>query len=234
MSRRPAAASLGRRLAGVVGYVALFAALLFVPAGTVDWPRGWILLAVLLAVRLWGTVVVHRAQPELLAERARPVIQRGQPVADRVLLIAVMATYAALVVFAALDARRLRLLAAPPAAFAWSGLVLFSIGWIVVALALRENEFAIAVVRYQEERGHAVVSSGPYRFVRHPLYSGLCAVMIGMGLWLGSLAAAAASAVPIGLLAARIVLEERLLKQSLPGYREYAARVRSRLVPGIW
>ena len=184
---------------------------------------------------LWGTVVVFRAQPELLAERARPVIQRGQPVADRVLLIAFMATYAALVAFAALDARRLRLLPPPPSAVSGSGLILFAAGWIVVALALRENAFAIAVVRYQEERGHAVVSTGPYRFVRHPLYSGLSAVMIGMSLWLGSVAAAVASAVPIGILAARIRPGgAAALAKPVRATAEYAARVRSRLVPGIW
>ena len=231
---RAVGASLGRRLGGVVGYEALFGALLFVPAGTLNWPRGWILMAVLLAVRLWGTIVVFRAQPELLSERARPIIQRGQPVADRVLLIAVMASYAALVAFAALDSRRLRLMPPPPPAVAGSGLILFAAGWIILALALRENAFAVAVVRYQEERGHTVVSTGPYRFVRHPLYSGLAAVMIGMSLWLGSFAAAAASALPITILAARIVLEERLLSRSLPGYREYAARVRWRIVPGVW
>ena len=181
-------------------------------------------------MRLWGTVVVHRAQPELLAERARPVIQRGQPVADRVLLIAFMASYPAL--SSLRRSTRIGCASCRPAGgISGLGLILFAAGWIVAALALRENAFAIAVVRHQEERGHAVVTTGPYRFVRHPFYSGLVAVLVGMGLWLGSTASALASAVPIGILAARILLEERLLSHRLPAYSEYLKRVRWRLAP---
>jgi protein-S-isoprenylcysteine O-methyltransferase Ste14 len=226
-------ASLARRLAGAVAFVAFFAALLFLPAATIEWPRAWVLLTVLLVIRVWGTIVVFRAQPELLVERSR-LVREGQPPVDRVLLTAFMATYAALVVFNGLDARRLKLLGAPPPPLPAVGLLLFAGGSIVVTLVLRENAFASAVVRYQEERGHSVVTTGPYRIVRHPMYAGLAASMLGMGLWLGSWAAAAASFVPTGILAARILLEERLLLRSLHGYADYAARVRSRLVPGVW
>jgi protein-S-isoprenylcysteine O-methyltransferase Ste14 len=229
-----AAVSLGRRIAGVLVFDALFAAFLFGSAGTLAWARGWILVAVLLGMRVWGTIVVSRAQPELLAERSKPMIQEGQPVSDRALLIAYMATYAAFVAFASADATRLHLLGVPPPAVAGLGLALFAAGLVLVAIALRENAFAVAVVRHQQERGQTVVSTGPYRLVRHPLYAGLSLLMPGMALWLGSYAGAAASLIPIGILAWRIVLEERFLAKRLPGYPEYAARVRSRLVPGIW
>jgi protein-S-isoprenylcysteine O-methyltransferase Ste14 len=208
--------------------------LLFVPAGTLGWARGWILLALLLAIRVWGTIAVSRAQPELLAERSKPVIQEGQPASDRVLLIAFMASYAAFVAFTSADAARFRLLGAPPLPLAGLGLALFAGGSILIALALRENAFAVAVVRHQEERGHTVVSAGPYRLVRHPLYAGQAALMPGMALWLGSYAGAMASLIPTGILAWRIVLEERFLFHRLPGYPDYAGRVRSRLVPGLW
>lgn len=145
-----------------------------------------------------------------------------------------MAAYAALVAFASADATRLHLLGAPPPAVAGLGLALFAAGLVLVALALRENAFAVAVVRHQEERGQTVVSTGPYRLVRHPLYAGLAVLMPGMALWLGSYAAAVASLIPIGILAWRIVLEERFLTPRLPGYGEYVTRVRSRLVPGVW
>lgn len=191
-------------------------------------------MAVLLAIRIWGTIVVFRAQPELIAERSKPIIQEGQPVADRVLLLAFMASYAALVAFTSADATRLRLLGAPPLGVAALGLALFAGGSVLVALALRENAFAVAVVRHQEERGHTVVATGPYGWIRHPFYAGVVVLMPGMALWLGSYAGAVASLVPAGILASRIVLEERFLLRRLPGYREYAGRVRSRLVPGIW
>jgi protein-S-isoprenylcysteine O-methyltransferase Ste14 len=231
---RPNPGSLARRLAGVLAFDVLFAAFLFVPAGTLAWTRGWILLAVLLAIRVWGTIAVFRAQPELLAERSKPMIQEGQPAADRVLLLAYMASYAALVAFSSADATRLHLFGTPPPALAGLGLALFAGGLVLVALALRENAFAVAVVRHQAERGHAVVSTGPYRLVRHPLYAGLAVLMAGMAMWLGSWAGAVASLVPTGILAWRIVLEERFLSLHLAGYAEYAVRVRSRLVPGIW
>jgi protein-S-isoprenylcysteine O-methyltransferase Ste14 len=218
----------------VLAYEALFGAFLFVPARTLVWERGWILMAVLLAIRIWGTIVVFRAQPELIAERSKPVIQQGQPAADRVLLLTFMASYAALVAFSSADATRLRLLGAPPLAVAALGLALFAGGSVLIALALRENAFAVAVVRHQEERGHTVVATGPYGWIRHPLYAGAAVLMPGMALWLGSYAGAVASLVPTGILAARIVLEERFLFRRLPGYPEYAGRVRSRLVPGIW
>jgi len=226
--------SMARQIAAVLAFDALFAALIFGPAGTLAWPRGWILVAVLLAIRIWGTIAVSRAQPELLAERSKPVIQEGQPASDRALLIAFMATYAGLVGFSSADATRLRLMGAPPPAVSALGLALFGAGSVLIALALRENAFALFVVRHQEERCQTVVSTGPYRVVRHPLYAGQAALMPGLALWLGSYAGAIASLVPTGILAARLVLEERLLVGRLPGYREYAARVRSRLVPGIW
>jgi protein-S-isoprenylcysteine O-methyltransferase Ste14 len=231
---RPSSSSLARGITSVVAYEALFAAVLIAPAGTVAFPRAWILLAVLLAIRVWGTIAVFRAQPELLAERAKPVIQEGQPAVDRVLLIAFMASYALLVAFSSADAARWRLLGAPPLPVSVLGLALFAGGSILVALALRENAFAVAVVRHQEEREHTVVATGPYAVVRHPLYAGLVALMAGLPLWLGSWAGAVASLVPSGILAARVVLEERFLSRRLPGYPEYARRVGSRLVPGIW
>ena len=233
MTAEPGTGSLGRRLAGAVAFVAFFAAVMLVPAGTIAWPRAWVLLAVFLVIRVWGTIVVSRAQPELLVERSR-LIREGQPASDRVLLIGFMATYAMLVAFSGLDARRLKLLGVPPPPVAAAGLLLFAGGSIVVTFVLRENAFASAVVRHQKERGHSVVTTGPYRVVRHPMYAGLAASMLGMALWLGSWAAAAASLIPAGFLAARIPLEERLLRRSLPGYAEYAARVRSRFVPGVW
>jgi protein-S-isoprenylcysteine O-methyltransferase Ste14 len=151
-----------------------------------------------------------------------------------VLLIAFMASYAAFVAFTSADAARFRLLGAAPVAPRGARPRAVRRRLDLIALALRENAFAVAVVRHQEERGHTVVSAGPYRLVRHPLYAGQAALMPGMALWLGSYAGAMASLIPTGILAWRIVLEERFLFHRLPGYPDYAGRVRSRLVPGLW
>jgi protein-S-isoprenylcysteine O-methyltransferase Ste14 len=99
---------------------------------------------------------------------------------------------------------------------------------------LISNAFASTVVRYQAERGHTVVNTGIYRVVRHPMYAGLIPTLVGMCLWLQSYAAALLVVVPIGILVARIVLEERLLGKELGGYDTYVANVRYRLIPGVW
>jgi protein-S-isoprenylcysteine O-methyltransferase Ste14 len=223
-----------RLIAGIVAYVGLFAMLLFVPAGTVDWWRAWVLLGVLLVVRAATTASVVRVNRGLLVERSRLPIHGGQPLADRVLLIAFMSAFAALVAFCSLDVFRLHLMPPPPSVVSFLGILLFVAGWWIVALVLRTNAFAATVVRYQEERNHALVDSGVYAVVRHPMYAGLIPVLAGMCLWLQSYASALLALVPIGILAARIVLEERFLRRTLAGYDAYTARVRRRLIPGIW
>jgi protein-S-isoprenylcysteine O-methyltransferase Ste14 len=222
-----------REILGVIGYVALFAALLFLPRGNLHSWRAWVLLALLLVVRLVGAMTVYRLNPGLLAERHKLPIQSGQPLADRILLPLLMAAFAGLVAFAGYDSQQPRL-GAPGPIWAAAGLTLFLAGWLLTIHVLAVNAHAVTVVRHQGERHQAVVDHGAYRIVRHPMYAGLIVVMVGLGLWMGSWAAALASGVPAILLTLRIVVEERLLRRHLPGYGSYTARVRYRLLPGIW
>lgn len=132
------------------------------------------------------------------------------------------------------DAARWHLWPAPPAALAWFGLALFAAGWVLALKSLETNAFAVRVVRHQPERGHRVVDVGVYRIVRHPMYAGLCAVMIGVPLWLGSTLGLLCAIVPILTLAIRIGVEERVLRANVEGYPAYAERVRHRLLPRVW
>ena len=225
-----------RRVAArLVADALLVAVLMFGAAGTLAWLRGWVLLAVLLLVRGAGAYAVHRVHPTLLRERAGLPVHADQPRADRLLLFAVLATgFLGLPAVAGLDAFRWRLLPAPPPPVAAAGLLLFALGWGLKSVALRANAFAAAVVRLQGERGHAVADAGVYAVVRHPFYAADPLIHVGLGLWLGSWAAALAAAVPVGLMVARLRLEEQFLRRALPGYAEYAARVPHRLVPGVW
>jgi protein-S-isoprenylcysteine O-methyltransferase Ste14 len=224
-----------RVLVRVVVDAVVIAAVLFAAAGTVAWPRAWILIAVLLVVRIITAIVVFRANPALAQERATVLIHHGQPLADRAILLAFMTTaFIGVPVVAALDAFRLRLLPTPPPYLAAAGLILFALGWTIKALALRANAFAVTVVRLQSERRHAVVDTGVYSVVRHPMYAGSPLVLLGMSLWLGSYAAAVYATLPLVLLMVRIGLEERFLRRQLPGYPEYVKRVPYRLLPGIW
>jgi protein-S-isoprenylcysteine O-methyltransferase Ste14 len=114
------------------------------------------------------------------------------------------------------------------------GLFLFVLGWSLKSLALRANAFAVSVVRLQTERAHVVVDSGPYAVVRHPFYAADPLILVGLGLWLQSWLAVLCAALPLALMVQRLQLEERFLRETLPGYVAYMERVRFRLIPRIW
>ena len=219
-------------LASTIGYVALFGAFLLIPApAPISW-RAWLLLFVLFVVRLAANATIHKLAPQILMARAKPPIQAGQPLLDRVLLLAFLATFALLVSVASVDGLRLRVLGSVPMWISVVGLALFAAGWVVAAWAVLVNAFALTVIRAQE--GQVAVTSGPYRFVRHPIYFGGVLVMMGESLWLGSNLALLAMFVPIAILVARIHLEERFLAANVQGYADYTAHVRYRLIPGLW
>lgn len=224
-----------RVTARLVADAALVAILLFVSAGTLRWWRAWVLLSALLLVRTLGARAAYRVHPDLLRERAKLPLHAAQPRADRLLLLAVLATgFLGLPVVAGLDAFRWHVLARPTPLLAALGLVLFALGWSLKSLALRANAFAAAVVRLQSERRHAVADSGVYGIVRHPFYAADPLILVGLGLWLESYVAALCAIVPVALMVMRLRLEERFLRRELPGYEAYATRVPHRLVPGIW
>jgi protein-S-isoprenylcysteine O-methyltransferase Ste14 len=220
-----------KQITGIVFNTLFFGVLLFVPAGTIRWPRAWIFLAVAMV----GTAVTTFVLPEeLLNERYKPPVQRGQPLFDRIGIFAFVGSFVAAVAFIPFDVFRLHLLRPPNIAISIFGLALFAAGWTLVTLAMRANVFASPVVRHQEERGQRVIDSGPYRFVRHPMYSAVIPLLVGMSLWLGSFAGAIVAIVPTILIGIRAILEEKFLRRELPGYAEYITRTRFRLIPYVW
>jgi protein-S-isoprenylcysteine O-methyltransferase Ste14 len=224
-----------RVLIRIIADAAVIALVLFVAAGTLAWQRAWVLVVVLLVVRTLSAIAVSRVNLALLRERATVLIHRHQPWTDRLLLGAFMGTaFVGVPAVAALDVFHWHLLPSPPFVLAAVGLGLFVLGWTTIAVALRANPFAVTVVRLQNEREHTVVDTGIYGVVRHPMYAGNPLVNVGLSLWLGSYAAVLFAAIPLGLLLVRIRLEERFLRRQLPGYHEYATRVRYRLLPGLW
>jgi protein-S-isoprenylcysteine O-methyltransferase Ste14 len=220
-----------KQAAGVVINTAIFAAMLLIPAGTLEWPRAWIFLAV---VAVAATVSILAIPEDLLNERYKPGIQKSQPLADKLILVAFISSFVATIVLIPLDVFRFHLMDPPPMALSVLGLIMFATGWWLISMAMIENAFAAPVVKLQKERGQHVIDSGPYRIVRHPMYSSVIPLLVGMALWFGSYAAAIASIVPTALIAVRIMFEERFLCRELPGYAEYAARTRFRLVPFVW
>lgn len=225
---------LRRLAAGTAVNTGVFAALLFVPAGTLGWWRGWVFLGVLVTASLAMTRWLYRHDQALLRERLRAPVQRGQPLVDRVVLLGFVAVFLAWMVFIPVDVFHLHLAAPPGPVVSGAGLVLTVAGLWLVHLSLRENTFAAPVVRHQRERGHRVIDSGAYGVVRHPMYAAILLVLAGMALWLESWAALALAPVPAGVLVVRVLVEERFLVRELPGYEAYRRRVRFRLVPFLW
>lgn len=220
-----------RRLAGVILNTLLWTVFLFVSAGTVNWPRAWIFLAVNFAA---VTTVLFTISAELLEERYKGPIQKTQPFADKIVLAAFILSFVAVVMLVPKDVFQLHLIKAPPLAVSVAGLLMFVAGWYLVGAALVANKYAAPVVKLQSDRQQNVVQRGPYHLVRHPMYSGLILLGVGVVLWLGSYAATILMIVPAVLIAVRAVLEERFLRRSLPGYDEYMRRTRFRLVPFVW
>ena len=128
----------------------------------------------------------------------------------------------------------MRLLPPPQFAVSIFGAVLFLAGFAIIIAAIYENSFAIPVVEDQAEHGQMLVDTGPYARVRHPLYIGLLLWLGGIALWLESYSSVIALTVILVVLIARIIVEEKTLRTTLPGYPEYIEKVRYRLVPFVW
>jgi len=214
--------------------IVIFGGLLFLPAGTLRWGRAWVFLGVVFLGTLATMLLVFRDNEDLLKERFKPPIQKGQPKADKIVVSLLIGGFLFLLVLIPLDVFHFHWMKKPGLVASSLGLFLFALGWLIVSLAFHENTFAAPVVKYQEKRQHRVIDTGVYGLVRHPLYSGAAILLIGMPLWLQSYAAALFALVPIGLIVVRISIEEKFLRKNLEGYETYRKKVRYRLFPFFW
>jgi protein-S-isoprenylcysteine O-methyltransferase Ste14 len=207
-------------------------ALLFLPAGTLHWPAAWLYLATTAVLGLAGGLWLAKVDPALLDERMKPMMQKGQPAADKTFML--VFGFAALIWFVVIGLDRRWHWSDMPVALQAVGYALLLIATALMLRVVRENSFAAPVVKVQAERGHRVIDTGPYAFVRHPMYSGAVLYFAAIALQLGSWWGLALSPVFFVLFSIRAGLEERALASGLPGYADYLARVRYRLVPGVW
>ncbi len=209
----------------------MLAATLFLPAGRLDWVMGWALVGIMLAWSTATALVVITRNPELLAERTGP--RKGAKTWDMVILSIIGLATIARCIVAGLDER---FGWSPPLAVAIQvvALILFALAQGLFTWAMVANKFFSTSVRIQMERDHTVASGGPYRVVRHPGYVGYIVSSFATSLALGSLWAFIPAVLTMCLLVVRTALEDRTLLEELDGYKEYAGRVRYRLLPGIW
>jgi protein-S-isoprenylcysteine O-methyltransferase Ste14 len=223
---------LRRVLVQTAVWFAAQAVVLLGAAGDWTWPQGWTYLGEVLALSCATTVGLMLNDPELLKARLSSPFKRGQRPQDLAIIVVFFAAYVGWFVLIGLDHR-----------FLWSGTpllvqilgaVLIGVGMMLVWETFRANTFATTQVRVQAERAQTVVDSGPYRYIRHPMYAGMAPFVIGTPLMLGSLWALAATPVLFALLALRTLGEEKVLKQDLAGYAEYMTKTPWRIVPGVW
>jgi protein-S-isoprenylcysteine O-methyltransferase Ste14 len=226
--------SISKVIAGVVFNVAFYALLLFVPAGTLHWWRAWLFLAVTVAVTAGAVLSILPDNADLFSQRAKGIIQKGQPLWDRVFVILLVVSYVGQIILIPLDVFGFHLAPKPSGLVSFFGLALYVAGWWIMTLAMKVNPFAVPVVRLQEERQQRVIDDGVYAVVRHPMYAGFIPMVVGSALWLESYFAALLAIVPIAVLAVRSVFEERFLKRQLKGYEAYTEKVRYRLIPFVW
>ncbi|HWS83094.1 MAG TPA: isoprenylcysteine carboxylmethyltransferase family protein [Ktedonobacteraceae bacterium] len=222
-----------KALVGQFVYSILFFALpLFLAAGTLAWPAGWIFLVLTFGFGLALTLWLFRSNPGLLKERMA-ITKPNQKAWDKVWMALVAVPFIAWLVLMPLDAVR----------FHWSqvplflqvvGTILLFCSFYLSYVTFRENSYLSTMARIQRDRGQTVVSTGPYHYVRHPLYAAFLLFMLGTALLLGSWYGLLWGLIPVGMLAGRAILEERMLKEELEGYDAYMAQVNYRLIPYIW
>ncbi len=205
--------------------------LFFLGAGTWDIFRGWIYFILAAIVVFISNVIVAINNPGLLDQRSR--LQKGTKGWDKLWLFSFMLIFVYGMPFiAGYDIGRLENQIGGVSMYI--GLFSFLISAFIAGWAMSVNRFFEASVRIQKDRGHHVISDGPYRFVRHPGYAGLIFWAIGFPLAVGSRLALYIGLAMLFSLALRTFLEDRLLHRELEGYPEYAAKVKYRLIPYIW
>lgn len=215
----------------------LFTALIMGPAyaltGRLDWLRGWLAVGVCFLASAVGGVYFLLTDPGLVRERAKA--PQTRTAADGLATALIVAVVIGFCTATAYDSLRLQALRLPPAVSLATGATVFTVGIAIIVWTFRVNSFATTVVEVQEARNQKVIDTGPYRFVRHPMYFGAIWYFAGLALILESPAMALAALVifPLAFMA-RILVEEGVLRRDLDGYADYQSRVRTRIVPGLF
>jgi protein-S-isoprenylcysteine O-methyltransferase Ste14 len=214
---------------GIFGLL-LFAALIFVPAGTVHYWQGWAFLAVFAATTIAFTLYLALYDKPLLERRIKAGPWHETESSQKIIVSLVLLGFFSLIVVSALDVR-----------FGWSsmpayvsliGEALIVLSFLFIFWVVKVNSFAASTIQVTEDQ--KVVSTGPYAYVRHPMYSGALVLLISIPLSLGSWWALLLIVPFMPVLAWRVLDEERFLRQNLAGYVEYVGKVRYRLIPSVW
>jgi protein-S-isoprenylcysteine O-methyltransferase Ste14 len=220
-----------RLVLGLFSLPLYFSLFLFLPAGTWTWPKGWLFLLVYLSTVTIAYLYLWWVNPRVLIARSRP--HKGSKPWDKILLGFLLPTMWAIVPVAALDVGRFQWSSLPW----WAcgiGYVLLLAGMGMATWAAGVNPYFEPTVRLQSDRGHHVIATGPYSFVRHPGYLGGLLTVVGIALSFGSLGALVPVFLASWLWVLRTQWEDQTLQTELTGYKEYTRQVRHKLIPMVW
>jgi len=223
-----------RLLLRLILVVASGPVILMLASGDAGWTMGWVFSAFSFVYTLSSRLALLRRSPDLIAERSDALKKNNVEPWDRKLMPFIAILLPTILVLLAGFDRRFGWSPEFPAWLQWGAYLPMIIGAAIAQWAVMENAFFSAVVRIQTDRGQTVVATGPYRFVRHPGYAGGLLFSLSIPAALGSLWACLPVALGLVLSIVRTSLEDKTLVQKLPGYREYAAKTKRRLIPGIW
>ncbi|MEW6516273.1 MAG: isoprenylcysteine carboxylmethyltransferase family protein [candidate division FCPU426 bacterium] len=220
-----------RRALQIIITFGIWAGLLFIAAGTWDWPRAWILVGLMVLTLAVNFVLVARFNPRIAEARSK--VRKGTKGWDKVLMPVYAFFYLAFPVLAGLDAVRFGWTSLPDA-LVYPGAFLYIMGAALIDWVLVTNPFLEQTVRIQTERGHKVVTTGPYALVRHPMYCGLMIQYLGLPLLLGSAWSLLGTLAVIAIFAVRTAKEDKTLEAELEGYADYKQKTKWRLLMGVW
>jgi protein-S-isoprenylcysteine O-methyltransferase Ste14 len=219
-----------RGFGGLLALLVVMAALVFVPAGTLDYWQAWTFLAVYFAWSLVISLYLMKKDPALMERRMRGGPFAEKEPAQKIIMVITSVGFIGLLVVPAFDHR-----------FGWShmsphatvaGDVFLGLGWLAILFVFKENTFSSATIELAP--GQRVISTGPYAIVRHPMYAGALVMLLGIPIALGSWWGALVIVAMLPALIWRLIDEERFLARNLPGYVEYQDKTRYRLIPLVW
>jgi len=219
----------GKLIFKSIFFFALIIAVTFIGAGRIDYWQGWIYNGLNIVFLLLSYFLLPR---ELIEERLKP--KEGMKKWDKIYYIVSIPVYFAILIISILDGGRFDWEPRIPILIVIIGVVVYTIGQIIVLWAKKANKFFSTVVRIQKDRGQTVCKDGPYRFVRHPGYLGGLLCNIVTPFVLSSFWGLIPAVIAVVLLFIRTYLEDKTLQRELEGYTDYTNEARYRLLPGIW